>query len=1456
MVDRFESLMSLLGDDVSVRWLITLLHFLWQGAVVGGVVAIAGRLLRGASARPRYALYSAALLSLPVCVAVTFCVVDVPASLQSSSRLERPADIPAKSSALPSQATAITAAVPMETAEATDVPVLSERVVTGAATMKAVADDNSESPPHSSLSMLSRAAPCITVAYVVGVACFLLRLSTTLWSGHRLRTRTARVTDAKLLKLIADQADRVKLKCVPVVAYCERVAVPTVLGVLRPMVLLPASLMTGLTPDDFAAIIRHELAHIRRYDLWMNLLQRVIESLLFFHPAVWFISRRLSAEREVCCDDLVVSSGCEPMHYAGALLRLAELCAISRKPGALALAATGDKAPLLERRIERLMNWGNTPRLKLTRAGMAGLLLALVSLIVVPGIAHTWAQAQAPGGDSEPTAQSQPIRADKPAEEAKSADTDIKPKHGSAIRLFRKWQENARTDGKIPGGAIGSLARTVAYFIERNPTDERVPKFTELLERIDMSRDWTQAEAVVLLDDVTAIYDKLPGWVGLHRRPCIHSPIRSGKPLPEELSGAAWGQPAENGLRAAWLLEPVRDAYPLGTALKSRILFHNTGKKTVIFPTEVWHQPGHKARNATGAVITVSTVIWEIAPLPWAITIRLAPGEYAEVGAHGIAIGARNDEDNSARVWVGAWIEAKEGDEVTFQPSSVVASEDAWTMPKDRKTPAELWKAIVEERIGREAPLPAVAGDREQIIRRVTFDLIGVLPTQEEIAAFTADKSPDALAALGKRLLPRVTPFAGNLPAGEIKFRVTAADPEVTKRLRVVTSSPRPQPKPGPPRLPTLIAPAKIVEGQRVLLRQEYRKSEWRVANDDLESDDRGLLTYLRIDGVDYECGIDPFGDEGLVRLDALNDGLSTPAGRGGYETIPWPPGKHRVALVYKNLLVRSLGDPNHSMYYAELVGEAIEIEVVDKDSPIAQTLRAGKEYEGKTLEEWLTELGSSKMDARMKAKAALARIGQPAVASLVQFIEEGDPRNNFAAKTLGEMGPESREAAPRLLQVLRRPMRQKEAASRAHQTASYYAMLALERMPWAAEETIPVLREMVQDESADRKGAMLALAKLDPEAVSILRECMEDDSARIRRWATDILAEKLIHSGQTSRLQFYRDVIDRDRFDANVPHFLPQLYLGDYSAGRDSKPHPLTQEIKALYRQRLEENPDPQTAWNLARIIQGHLAHTHLEWTVSSGWVSGRRLRVDPAENFVRMAEALERGFQSAEKDSELRRGLGTGLAKARLLQGDWQGMNAALGQLGEAPIPNEERPWLAAPPTDWTDLRTKWQPAALSMRSGDCSLVFRFEKDGRGLAGAHVLIQVKPRPSSGELTRTTFPADTIRSAPNPTSFGYPMEGKRPRTRYAVSDESGMVRFDKLPEIDAKLEILIPTGNFTEEARDWGLLIETEAGRFEKTAMIGPAEAIYPHHPEAQLRLKSGTTFDYPKLLVRAKQE
>ena len=155
----------------------------------------------------------------------------------------------------------------------------------------------------------------------------------------------------------------------------------TVIGMLRPMILLPATLTTGLTTDELSAILSHELAHIRRYDLWMNLLQRIIESLLFFHPVVWFLSHRLSAEREICCDDLVIRSGHQPMNYAGALLRMAELCAATKQWSPIAVAATGTDVSLLETRILRLLEEPARTKLRLTRVGILGLVVGFAVLI-------------------------------------------------------------------------------------------------------------------------------------------------------------------------------------------------------------------------------------------------------------------------------------------------------------------------------------------------------------------------------------------------------------------------------------------------------------------------------------------------------------------------------------------------------------------------------------------------------------------------------------------------------------------------------------------------------------------------------------------------------------------------------------------------------------------------------------------------------------------------------------------------------------------------------------------------------------------------------------------------------------------------------------------------------------------------------------------------------------------
>ncbi len=369
---------------ISIRWGLTLLHFLWQGAIIGLLAFAAAKLLRSHSATIRYWLNAAALLACPICVAWTFAVVEVPKSWRVSPDQH-------------SHGSLDSVAVPIETSDADDLvdvpyPKLDPPQAVSSADAGSVPLATLENPAitpvviDTTTSTTSEWMPIvarwIASLYAVGVVCFLVRLAIALWGGHRLRAISTPVSDSALLELIRTQAQRIGLKLVPVVAYCERVAVPTVIGVLRPMILLPATLTTGLTTDELSAILSHELAHIRRYDLWMNLLQRIIESLLFFHPVVWLLSRRLSAEREICCDDLVIRSGRQPMNYAGALLRMAELCAGISPQNSLSLAATSGGTSLLEHRVLRLIHETPSARLSLDRKGLLVLVSGLIATLV------------------------------------------------------------------------------------------------------------------------------------------------------------------------------------------------------------------------------------------------------------------------------------------------------------------------------------------------------------------------------------------------------------------------------------------------------------------------------------------------------------------------------------------------------------------------------------------------------------------------------------------------------------------------------------------------------------------------------------------------------------------------------------------------------------------------------------------------------------------------------------------------------------------------------------------------------------------------------------------------------------------------------------------------------------------------------------------------------------------
>src|SRR5205807_2321537 len=125
--------------------------------------------------------------------------------------------------------------------------------------------------------------------------------------------------------------------------------VPVVIGYLRPVILMPVGLLAGLPAGQIEAILLHELAHVRRYDYLVNLLQIFVEGLLFHHPAVWWISGVIRGQRENCCDDLVVAVKGGAYEYAAALAALEQHREAVRET---ALAATGGS---LMKRIRRLL---------------------------------------------------------------------------------------------------------------------------------------------------------------------------------------------------------------------------------------------------------------------------------------------------------------------------------------------------------------------------------------------------------------------------------------------------------------------------------------------------------------------------------------------------------------------------------------------------------------------------------------------------------------------------------------------------------------------------------------------------------------------------------------------------------------------------------------------------------------------------------------------------------------------------------------------------------------------------------------------------------------------------------------------------------------------------------------------------------------------------------------------
>ena len=190
--------------------------------------------------------------------------------------------------------------------------------------------------------------PLLVEGWLIGVVALSLRSAGGLLLLGRLRRQNARAIRASLKDACLALQQRMGLR--RAVEYCEshEIDAPAVIGWLRPVVLLPVSALTGLSQEQLEAVIAHELAHIRRMDAFVNLFQIFVESVLFYHPAVWWVSRRIRVEREHCCDDSAIAVCGDRLEYARALTLMEASRAVPR----IALAANGGS---LTARVKRLL---------------------------------------------------------------------------------------------------------------------------------------------------------------------------------------------------------------------------------------------------------------------------------------------------------------------------------------------------------------------------------------------------------------------------------------------------------------------------------------------------------------------------------------------------------------------------------------------------------------------------------------------------------------------------------------------------------------------------------------------------------------------------------------------------------------------------------------------------------------------------------------------------------------------------------------------------------------------------------------------------------------------------------------------------------------------------------------------------------------------------------------------
>ena len=303
----------------------TLVHFIWQALLIGGVIAMLLRLTRRSSAECRYAISYFGLFAMAVAPVVSFGYLMSNAetrgvtfaNAQAPDGQHEPLSLDGVNSLTASQNPATVA------------PALDGSPLPSPKRTYSSEQNSTTAPWYASIRDLATPwqgwLPTIVALWILGVFLLALRLLVGLRCVLWWRREATAIKSPKLVKAFADLSQRMAVSSSIRLLESVRVTVPAVIGWLRPAVLVPTAMISGLTATELESVLAHELAHIRRHDYLMNLLQTVVETVLFYHPVVWWLSKRIRMEREHCCDDMAVAYCGNRATFAHALARMEEI---------------------------------------------------------------------------------------------------------------------------------------------------------------------------------------------------------------------------------------------------------------------------------------------------------------------------------------------------------------------------------------------------------------------------------------------------------------------------------------------------------------------------------------------------------------------------------------------------------------------------------------------------------------------------------------------------------------------------------------------------------------------------------------------------------------------------------------------------------------------------------------------------------------------------------------------------------------------------------------------------------------------------------------------------------------------------------------------------------------------------------------------------------------------------